>query len=116
MFDQTFKVSDLLFHMKLLKDKVNAFESGEKYVQMQEQHRKDVAFLNRRITELEDEVARAHAETISVRNKWFEACEDVLKEKESELLRKDRELKRMEEKMPEAEPRKAWHGSFVKKL
>ena len=102
MFDQTFKVSDLLFHMKLLKDKVRAFESGEKYIQMQEQHRKDVAFLNRRIKELENEVARAHAETISVRNKWFETCGDVLKEKESELLRKDRELRRMEEKMLEA--------------
>ena len=99
MFDRTFKISDLLFHMKLLRDKVNAFESGEKYIQMQEQHRKDVAFLNRRIIELENEVTRAHAEAVSVRNKWFETCEDVIKEKESELARKDRELKRMEEKM-----------------
>ena len=103
MFDQTWKISDLLFHMKLLKDKVNAFESGEKYVQMQEQHRKDVAFLNRRIIELEKEAARAHAETVDVRNKWFETCEDVVKEKEAELLRKDKELTRMEEKMFEAQ-------------
>ncbi len=37
---QSLHVSDLLFQIKLLKDKVVGFESGEKYVRMKEEHRK----------------------------------------------------------------------------
>lgn len=103
MFDNVFRESDLLFRFKLLKDKLAAFESGEKYVRMKEEHAKEVASLKRRIRELEKEVAQAHEETVSVRNKWFETCEDVIKEKETELARRDRELRQMEKKMFEAQ-------------
>jgi len=39
-YDTIWNESDLLLRNKLLQDRVDAFESGEKYVRMQEIHRK----------------------------------------------------------------------------
>ena len=40
MFEHSSLVSDLLFQVKLLKDKVTGFESGDKYIRMEEEHKK----------------------------------------------------------------------------
>lgn len=102
MFNQTWKESDFLFHIKLLKDKIQTFESGEKYQKLKEEHRRELARKDQQIKKLEKEAARAHAETVDVRNKWSQTCEDVLKEKDQELAKKDRELREMETRMLEA--------------
>ena len=93
------RIADLLFNIKLLKDQVSDFKSGEKYRRMQDDYHKMLREEERRIRHLENELASAHAQVIDVRNKWSQTCEDVLAEKEKALERKDRELKRMEEKM-----------------
>lgn len=103
MYDQQIRISDLLFHIKLLKDKVAAFESGEQYRRIQEGHCRIVADRDRQIRRLKNELARAHAETVDVRERWFRTCEDVIAEKEAALAAKDRELKTMEKRMYEAE-------------
>lgn len=103
MSSQSVYISDLLFRIKILKDKVAGFESGEKYIQMQKQHRKALAADARKIRQLEAELASAHAQIIDVRNKWMQTCEDVMKEKEKALKEKDLELKKMQEAMYEAQ-------------
>ena len=40
MFEEIIDRSELLFRMKLMKDKIDAFESGEKYLRMKESHRR----------------------------------------------------------------------------
>lgn len=102
MYNQTMRESDLLFQIKLLKAKAAEFESGEKYVKMQEEYRKNLEFQNRRNVMLEKELARSHAETVSVRNLWFQTCEDILKEKELELAQKEKALRKMETEKLEA--------------
>ena len=102
MYNQSWRESDLLFRVKLLKDKVAKWESGEKYRQMKEEHSRELAKKDQEIKKLEKELARSHAETIDVRNKWAQTCEDVLDEKEKELAQKNRELKEMEARMFEA--------------
>lgn len=37
MFDQDILIADLRFEIKVLKDKLEAFESGEKYIQMEKE-------------------------------------------------------------------------------
>lgn len=103
MYNKAWADSNLAFQLKLLRDKISAWESGEKYVKMKEEHRKELAKKDRKIKQLEQEAARSHAETTDVRNKWFQACEDVLKEKEQELAKKDRELQKMEASMLRAQ-------------
>lgn len=95
--------TNLQYEVKSLRKQVADFESGEKYVNMQEEYRKTLASMERQLRQLKKELACSHAETIDVRNKWFQTCEDILKEKEQELAKKDRELQKMAEAMLEAQ-------------
>ena len=103
MFGYSLRISDLLFQIKLLKDKVAGFESGEKYTRMEEEHRKAREADARTIKRLEAELASAHAQIIDNRNIWMQANEDILKEKEDALKAKDVELKEMQDAMFEAQ-------------
>ena len=55
---QSFDTGVLRIRLKTAEDKVRAFESGEKYVQMQEQFRAAFRGQNARIRKLE--IGRAH--------------------------------------------------------
>lgn len=103
MSSQTIYISDLLFQIKLLKDQVAAFESGEKYIRMQEEYRKARAADARIIRQLKAELASARAQIKDVRNKWMQTCEDVLKEKDEALAKKDRELQKIQKALYEAQ-------------
>ena len=103
MFRPSLCTQDLLFQIALLRKKLSAFESGEKYVHMKKEHKKARAADARTIKRLEAELASAHAQTVDVRNIWMQANEDVLKEKEEELRKKDAELAKMQEAMFEAQ-------------
>ena len=95
------EISDLRFKNKLLRDKVAAFESGEKYVRMQEEFRKVHAAELRTITSLEAELSRAHAETIRVRELWYGTCQDMETAYKKKLAAKDREIERLEKELQE---------------
>lgn len=95
--------TNLQYEVKSLRKQVADFESGEKYVDMQGECRRALASMERQLWQLKKELACAHAETTNVRNKWFEACEDILKEKERELEKKDGELHKMAEALLEAQ-------------
>lgn len=84
-----------------LKKKVHDFETGEKYVQMQKLHRREIAEKDREIKKLKAELAGAHAETVDVREKWFQTCEDVAKEKDRELAEKDRTIEKQARQITE---------------
>lgn len=88
--------TNLQYEVKSLRKQVTDFESGEIYVTMQETYRKVLRSMERQIEQLKKALACSHSEVISVRNKWFQTCEDILKEKEMELFKKDRELHKME--------------------
>lgn len=103
MFEHSSLVSDLLFQVKLLKDKVTGFESGEKYIRMEEEHKKARAADAKTIKALEAELSAAHAQIVDVRNLWMQANEDLLKEKEKALKEKDAELQKMKEALYEAQ-------------
>ena len=104
MFDEIWDRSELLFRLKLLKDKVDAFESGKKYVQMLEDfHRVREADL-RYIKRLEKALTEAHLEVPRVRDQWYDTCVDVQKECDRLLREKDRECEaKLKEKDKELE-------------
>lgn len=96
-------ISSLQYEVKKLKKLVESFQSGEKYLQMEKEYRKIINSLERENRHLRAELAAAHAETVDVRNKWFQTCEDVVKEKEAALARKDREVKKARKAMYQAQ-------------
>lgn len=75
-----FDTGVLRMRFKAVEEKVEAFESGEKYVQMQERFQATFREQNARIRRLECELGRAHAQTVSVRKKWSEIFDDVYRE------------------------------------
>ena len=64
MFEEIIDRSELLFRMKLMKDKIDAFESGEKYLRMTEEHRRAREADARYIKRLEKETDDAHIEAV----------------------------------------------------
>lgn len=96
-------ISDLRFRIRLLEQKVEGFESGRKYVQMQEEFRKMHAAELRTISQLEKELADAHTETIHVRELWYGTCLDMEKAHRKKLKEKDREIARLKKELLEVQ-------------
>lgn len=96
-------VTNLQYKVKELGRQVEAFLSGEEYTRMEQEYKKTIKSLEREIRHLKAGLAAAHAETARVRNYWYGTCEDVIKEKERELARKDREVKKAREAMYQAQ-------------
>ncbi len=96
-------ITSLQYEVKKLTKLVEAFQSGEKYVRMENEFHKIIEGLKREIRSLKAELAAAHAETIHVRNQWFEIFEDLEKEKNAQLTRKESEVKKAKEAMYQAQ-------------
>ena len=73
-------ITTLEYRLKAANARILAFESGEKYIRMQEEYLKELRCLEKKIRKLEDELSQARRETVSVREQWFEIFEDLQKE------------------------------------
>ncbi len=73
------RVTTLEYRLKAAQAQIKAFISGEKYVQMKQEFLSALRAQEHRCRELEEEVARSHSETITVRNQWFAVFEDLEK-------------------------------------
>ena len=98
----TWRISDLLFENHLLRERIAALESGERFTRMQEEHRQEISFLDRLVKNLKFELAEAHAETVDVRKKWMQTCDDVRHECDQELKRMQTQVRRAEKAVEEA--------------
>lgn len=99
----SFDTSALRIRLKAAEDKVKAFESGEKYVQMQEQFKAAFRGQNARIRKLEAELGKAHAQTVSVRKIWSEIFDDVYREAEAGKFALRKEIARLGQRILEVE-------------
>lgn len=96
-------LSDLLFERKLLRDRVKAFESGEKYLRMKEEQRNTNAYYERMLQKSRKETEEARKETIAVRNRWMKTCDDIIAESEKRVSAAEKKAAQMEKKMLEAQ-------------
>lgn len=94
MYENVWDRQELLFKIKLLNDRVEAFESGEKYVQMTELHRIAREGDFRTISRLKKELEQERIEKVHVREIWYETCLDIQEKYEKELRQKDKECRR----------------------
>ena len=70
----------LQYKVKALKAENAAFKSGDKYRQMEDQHKKENARNARIIARQKKEIADAHKETVTVRNVWMDMTDLMAKE------------------------------------
>lgn len=90
MYDDVWDRQELLFKIKLLKDRVEAFESGEKYVRMEALHKIARQGDFRTINRLKKELSAERAEKRHVRELWYQTCLDLQNEFEKKLREKDK--------------------------
>lgn len=105
MYEDAVSKADLLLMNKVLRDKVKAFESGEKYRRIKEQNRKARKADARTIRRLEKELAGARSETIHVRELWYATCTDIMSECEKKLKEKDKRIAELEKELAAANAR-----------
>lgn len=83
-------MSNLQYKVRSLQHELELFRTGEKYIQMNLEFRAVFAERNREIVRLSSELASAHAETVDVRDHWFQVFEDIQAEHTREVRRLER--------------------------
>ena len=72
-------VATLQYMLKAAQAQLAAFKSGEKYVRMEQEFKKQLREKDTIIKRQEQELACSHRETVTVRNQWFDIFEDFVK-------------------------------------
>lgn len=93
----------LEYRLKAAKKELEAFQSGDKYIRMEEQHRKEVRALERKIAKLEKELAEARRCAKTIRDQWFEVFEQLQKECDRKVAAAQKEARLMEKRAVKAE-------------
>lgn len=96
-------ITNLQYKVIALTERVKAFESGEKYVKMYSEFKKQLSQKDREISKLKCELSDAHLQTVTVRKNWMEVIEDMEKEHARELQKKDCKIKALEERVLKTE-------------
>ncbi len=97
--------SALEYRLKAQKQELDAFKSGEKYVQIQEDIRKMIRFYEREIKKRDQEICTLRQEIVKNREYWFEVFEDLEKEYARKTARLHAQNKKLEQRALRAEQR-----------
>ena len=107
MNNATFEfMTNLQYKVKSLSARVRAFESGEKYAEMQESYEARLSAKDRQIRRLKAEVTGADRRQAAMRKEWMRIYDDIEKEHAKEIEGKNREIKKLEERALDAERRR----------
>lgn len=96
-------ITTLQYRLKAAERKLQALESGEKYVSMKKEMKQMMASYEKIIKGLKEELEQSHREIIRVREYWFDVLDMMEKEFEKALKEADKKYRRMEERALRAE-------------
>ena len=105
MYGRFEHITNLQYKMKSLQHELDLFQSGEKYIQMESAYRSVYDAMNGDIGHIKTELADARAETVTVREQWFQVYRDIQAEHAKEIRNKDRIIKIYENRALKAERR-----------
>ena len=104
MFNSAFeRITYLEYQLQAKKALIAAFESGDKYVQMQEEYRNNLRHLERCIKNLEGELESAYHSNTKMRKNWMDVFEDLEKEMKKTEKIFQRHVKQLCRKLLKAE-------------
>lgn len=84
---------------KGLQNRIASFESGSAYVNLRNELKTTINEQRKKIKEPEHELATARSQIVQNRERWFEVTEDIQKEHEKEIKKKDRRIAELESKL-----------------
>lgn len=96
-------ITSLEYRLKAAIVELKAFKSGEKYTQLQEEHRKEVRSLERKLREAALEISRSRSEVIAIRDQWFDVFEELQKELDRERAKFEKEKIQLTQRVLKAE-------------
>ena len=85
--------------LKALRQIIDEFRSGERYLKLQEDNRRVMRGYIKRIKSLENELADAHSHAVTIRDIWTEECEKVWRDHLYEMSKKDETIRQLEDKI-----------------
>ncbi|MCR4923090.1 MAG: transposase, partial [Lachnospiraceae bacterium] len=89
----------LEYEVKYLRKLVIEYQSGERYKKIQNDYHKVIEGYKREIRKLREELAESHARTVSVRNLWFETCDNDYEKYQAELKKQDKTIGKLQDKI-----------------
>ena len=96
LFEETMA---LRCELKAQHKKVEEYESGERYLKIQEDHRKVINGYRNELKKVRKELAAAHAQVITNRNMWMEDNEALWDECHRKVMEKEDEILRLEDRL-----------------
>ena len=100
-------VSEYIWYLKFknanLEQELKSYKSGNKFKKLREDYESVIRAKDREIKCLKEELAKAHAETVTVRKYWNEIFDDVDAERKRAVLKAQDETRRAEENVLAAE-------------
>lgn len=81
------QISILQYRLKAAYEKIKAYESGEMYTKLKEEHKKEVRVLQRQNKQIKNELCQTRKAFITMRNEWFTIFDEYEKEKEKEIAK-----------------------------
>lgn len=94
MYTQSDYLNDLIFENKLLRDQVDAYKTGAKYVRLKDQYQKNLNSKQREIDKLTRDLEDANQRIVNIRNMWMKTNEEIVKDKDNALAKAETKLER----------------------
>ncbi len=92
-------ITNLQYKVKSLSHELASFRSGDKYTAMRSEFLSRLTLKEREISNLKAKLSKAHAETVTVRENWWQVFEDITSEHEKALKKKDCLLKELKKQL-----------------
>ena len=83
--------------LKALRQTVDEFKSGKRYLKIQADNRRVVQGYIKEINSLRNELADVRSHAITIRDIWTDECEKVWNEHLSEISKKNETIRRLED-------------------
>ena len=87
----------LQYKVHALERIVEEFKTGKRYLKLQNDYHRVIAGYIKEIKRLRKELADAHAQSIEVRRIWTDECNHVWEENQSEISKKNEEIRKLED-------------------
>jgi len=98
-------MTSLQCQVKALRARVSAFESGDKYIAMEKDFKRQLAAKDRQIKKLKTELGKARTAIVNVRNIWLQVIDDLQAGHAIGMLQEQRKTAAMKERALKAEKR-----------
>lgn len=96
-------LTNLQYKVKSLTRRLEAFESGQKYLDLKKNLEKQLAAYKREINGLKAKLSQAHRETVRVIDNWFQVFEDISAEHKKEIEAREGLIKKLKTQLLQTE-------------